>query len=70
MVKISLDDNNLSKVPLLSKIGTDLTSERISARVVDESIEFLLSDDLPMLRTNIGQANNEIISGGFFNEIN
>jgi len=70
MVKISLDDNNLSKMNPSPKRDTDRISERISAHVADESIKILLSDHLPILRTNTGQANNEIIAGGACNEIN
>ena len=70
MVKISLDDNNLSEMHPFSKIGTDRTCERIIAHVADESIKILLSDHLPILRTNTKQANNEIITGGACNEIN
>ena len=70
MVKISLDNNNLSKIHPLSKIGTDLTSGRNRTHVSDESIKILLSDDLRILRTNTGQAGNETVIGGFRNEIN
>ena len=64
MVKISLDDYNLSKMHAFPKIDTDRISERISAHVADESIKFLLSEHLPILRTNTEQANNEMIAGG------
>lgn len=70
MVKIRLDDNNLSKMHTFSKIDTDRISERLSAHVADEGVKILLSYHLPILRTNTGQANNEIIAGGACNEIN
>ncbi|WP_458747111.1 hypothetical protein [Candidatus Nitrosocosmicus sp. T] len=70
MVKISLDDNNLSKMQQFSKIGIDRSCEKISAYLTDESIKIVMYYELPILRTNTGQANNEIIAGGFRNEIN
>ena len=69
MVKITLD-NNLSRMHPFSKIETARTCEGIRSHVADKSIKNSLSDDLPMLRTNTGQANNEIIAGGSCNEIN
>jgi hypothetical protein len=56
MVKISLDYNNLSKMHLLNKIGTDRTCGRTSAYVTKEDIRIVLSDEFPLLRTT-GQGN-------------
>ncbi len=53
-----------------SKIGIDRSCEKISAYLTDESIKIVMYYELPILRTNTGQANNEIIAGGFRNEIN
>jgi hypothetical protein len=70
MVKISLDDNNLSKMQQFSKIEIDRSCERISTYLIDKSMKIVMYAELPILRTNTGQANNEIIAGGFRNEIN
>jgi hypothetical protein len=70
MVKISLDDNNLSKMQQFSKVEIDRSCEKFSACLTDDSIKIVMYDELPKLRTNTGQANNEIIAGGFRNEIN
>jgi hypothetical protein len=70
MVKISLDDNNLSKMQQFPKIEIDRSCERISTYLIDKSMKIVMYAELPILRTNTGQANNEIIAGGFRNEIN
>ncbi len=70
MVKISLDDNNLSKMQQFSKIEIDRSCERIGTYLIDKSMKIVMYAELPILRTNTGQANNEIIAGGFRNEIN
>ena len=70
MVKVSLDDNNLSKICPLSKGGTGRTGGRISAYVGDESMKIIFDDGCSMLKTDTGQGNNEIINVGYRNEIN
>ena len=69
MVKIILDDNNLSKMHPLSKIGTDRRCERTSTSVTEEAIKIKLYDGFPSLRTNTGQDNNEMNTCGSRNEI-
>ena len=69
MVKIILDDNNLSKMHPLSKKGSDRTCERTSTCVTEEDIKIKLYDGFPSLRTNTGQDNNEMNTGGSRNEI-
>jgi hypothetical protein len=60
MVKISLDDNNLSKMHPLYKIGTDRTCEKTSAYVTKKDIKIVLYDEFPLLRTITGQDNIKI----------
>lgn len=63
MVKISLDDNNLSKMHPLDKIGTDRACERTSAYVTKEDIRIVLYDEFPLLRTTTGQGNIKANTG-------
>jgi hypothetical protein len=63
MVKISLDDNNLSKMHPSYKIGTDRTCGRTSAYVTEEDIKVVLYDEFPLLRTTTGQDNFKTNTG-------
>jgi hypothetical protein len=63
MVKASLDDNNLSKMHQLYKIGTDRTCGRTSAYVTKEDIRIVLYDEFPLLRTTTGQGNIKTNTG-------
>jgi hypothetical protein len=63
MVKISLDDNNLSKMHPLYKIGTDHTCERTYAYVTKEDIKIVLYDEFPLFRTIPGEDNIKINTG-------
>jgi hypothetical protein len=63
MVKISLDDNNLSKMHPLYKIGIDRTCERTSAYVTKEDIKIVLFDEYPLLRTTTRQDNIKTNTG-------
>jgi hypothetical protein len=63
MVKISLDNNNLSKMHPLYKIGTDHTCGRTSTYVTKEDIRIVLYDEFPLLRTATGQGNIKTNTG-------
>ena len=63
MVKVSLDDNNLSKMHPLYKIETDRTCGRTSAYVTKEDMRIVLDDEFPLLRTTTGQGNIKTNTG-------
>jgi len=63
MVKISLDDNNLSKMHPFYKIGIDRTCERTSAYITKEYIKMVLYDEFPLLRTTTRQGNIKTNTG-------